>query len=500
MAARLALLTRVFDRGDLERMVEHALTVLERTPFRVQGTDEFYDEVRAFGCTVEGEMVGFPKRVIDEVMGRIRASSTEPGAGSSGSGSVIDETAARAAAARPEPPEPTVSDPVSAFTHGQALHICDTHSNQIRPAVVSDLERWCRMVDSFGDVSRAHPTFIPTDVPRESADLTTYATIALHSAEPHRVSVYSARMIEHFLAVQEVISGTREAACRDAAFATKCWVNSPFMITRENVEIGLQARRLMGRPVEFGLMPVAGASCPVTVAGSVVQNTAESLGVCALSLALGGGLRGITGASALLDLRHVGQRQSGPDMWIHRVAEADMQEHLFGTRPTVSITGVSAQTVSAQSVFERSQQAALNLAAGARSFGIGCLSYSDIGSAVQLILDRELVHGLAHMLRDVSTDDEHLGVETILATVARGAAFMDTEHTARFYREETWLSGLIDPRPPLAWAASPTDMIDEARGRAVEVERTAVSRCPLREEQRRRIRDLVSDARSVAAP
>ncbi len=58
---------------------------------------------------------------------------------------------------------------------------------------------------------RTHPTFIPTDVARGAADFHTFATIILHSRRPHRVSVYSARMVPLFV---EELHGTPERLTR----------------------------------------------------------------------------------------------------------------------------------------------------------------------------------------------------------------------------------------------------------------------------------------------
>jgi trimethylamine--corrinoid protein Co-methyltransferase len=251
-------------------------------------------------------------------------------------------------------------------------------------------------------------------------------------------------MLPFFVEACTVAKGSLQAVKRDPVFAHKCWVTSPFMLTRENIEIAMEARRLLDRPIEFGQMPVAGASCPVTVAGALVQNTAESLALCAMRLAIDDLPHPITPASAILDMRHGSHRQSGPDLVLHRLAGSEMHAYLFGGRPTTSTAGVSAQTVSPQSLYEKAWMAAFNFALGHRDLGIGCLATSDVGSPVQLVLDYDMGTRLRHVLREVSVDPDHVGLETILDVAPRGSHHLETEHTVRFFREETWLSSLVD--------------------------------------------------------
>jgi len=475
MRMRMRMELELFEEGELERLFQQAIQVWREISFRIQGTDEFFDYLRGFGCRVDGERVWFPEGVIEETLARV-AAEKEKWLGESGG------------------KEEWPASKLEMFTHGQALHICDLESNELRPATEADLVAWCHLVDALGVELRTHPTFIPTDVARGAADFHTFATIILNSRRAHRVSVYSARMLPFFIEAWRLSEGSIEAVERDPVFAAKCWVNAPCMITRENIEVAMEARRLLGTPVTFGHMPVAGAAGPITVAGSLVQNTAESLALNAMSLAIDNRTQGITSTSALIDMKDLAHRQSGPDLALHMLAGSEMHAHLFGGRPRIGISGVAAPTVSPQSVYEKGMSAAFNIAAGQRQLGIGCLAFSDVGSPVQLVLDHEMGGYFRHLFREVDAGDEHVGLETILETIPRGAFFLESEQTARFFREECWLPAFVDHRVPLAWARDPSDMIERARVRARELRDAAENLCPLPETTRKQIRELIKEA------
>ncbi len=483
MRLRLQSTGRIFEPETLQRLLEQALTVLRRTPFRIQGTDEVYDLLRAFGCTVDGERVGFPEPVIDKILARC-------------------ERERRSWQSRPRRAAEDAAAPIGVFTHGQALHICDPDTNRLREATVEDLARWCRFVEALGIRERAHPTFIPTDGPIGSADFRAFATILLNSSRPYRVSVYSASMLPFFIEACATAKGSLEAVKADPVFATKAWVTSPFTLDRENLAIAMGSRRLLGRPVEFGQMPVAGASAPVTVAGALVQNTAESLAISALRLAIDDIPHPITGCSAVMDMRHGFPRQIGPDLFLHYLAGCEMDDYLYRGEPTGrgwGWCGAGAATVCAQSVLEKALGFGMAIASGARSFGVGCLAFSDVGSPVQLLIDLELVGYARTLFREVSADDDHVGLETILEVAPSGGRYLETAHTASFFREECWLPALCDFRAFMAWANQPNDIIAKAAARAGDLWRSAPNPCPLTPDQQARIRQLVAEADRAAS-
>jgi trimethylamine---corrinoid protein Co-methyltransferase len=471
----------LFSDEELARVLDRALTVLRQTPFRVQGTDEVFDLLRAFGCTVNGESVGFPPAAIDRILARC-----------------ADER--RAWQSRGPSPAAAPAD-LTVFTHGQALHICDPESNTLRAATTADLAAWCWFVEALGIRERYHPTFIPTDGPVGSADFRTFSTILLNSSRPYCVSVYSAAMLPYFIEACAIAKGSMEAVKADPVFAAKAWVTSPFALDRENLDIAMAARRLLGRPVEFGLMPVAAASTPVTVAGALVQNTAESLAVSALRLAIDNVPQHIAGSSAMMDMRHGFPRQLGPDVFLHQLAGCEMDDFLYrGERGYRGWgwCGAGAATVGAQSVLEKALGYGLGMAMGVRTFGVGCLAFSDVGSPVHLLIDLELTDYARHLYREVSLDDAHLGLDTILQTAPRGGRYLETAHTAEFFREECWLPSLCDFRAFMAWANQPNDIIERARHRALEVYRQAANPCRLSDACQQQIRQLQQAAERQA--
>ncbi len=151
-----------------------------------------------------------------------------------------------------------------------------------------------------------------------------------------------------------------------------------------------------------------------------------------------------------------------------------------------------------QSVCEKSLGFGMALAGGATSFGIGCLAFSDVGSPVQLVIDHELADFAGGLLRDVNVDDAHIGLDTIHRTIPRGGKFLEALHTAEYFREECWLPALFDYQAFMAWANNPGDMIAHAAKTVRGICETAENQCPLSEERKRQLRQVVRDGDAVA--
>lgn len=58
----------LFDENTLSEIFSQAKRIAAAVPFRVQGTDEFYDLLNSFGCRIEGETVTIPASVVDIVV------------------------------------------------------------------------------------------------------------------------------------------------------------------------------------------------------------------------------------------------------------------------------------------------------------------------------------------------------------------------------------------------------------------------------------------------
>jgi len=489
----------VLTNRDMQEIYDAAIRVVKRVPLRCQGTDEFSAYLRDFGCEISGENVRFPSPVVDRVVGMIRecrdanrASTEKPAPAPQESVASVDYSGQGIDASDAE-----VSPELSWNASGQGLYCCDVDTDEVRLATRQDLADLSRVVDAIPKLGRAHPTFIPQDVPRATAELHAFATIILNSAEPHRVSVYTEKHIEAFFEIETIARhADAETVRRNPTFACKLWFNSPFMITEENVRIAMRARELFGQPIEISIMPVAGSATPVTMAGCMVHQTAESIVCNIITLAVDRRLTGYRCGALATDMKTGTHTQSGPDVDLLQLASAQMAEFCFGGRATVSRgPTTTAKIPGAQSMMEKSIATLFAIMGGTRSFGsLATLAVADIGSIVQLMLDIEMMQYFQRMLDGVEVDAERLAEQVICEVSPTGARFLQHEHTLKYHRQELFSPDLANRRVAGAWIEDPTSMLDRARAKARHLIETAPNCCPLSAAERKAIQEILDAA------
>jgi len=466
---------QVLTDQEMEQIWQAALRVWDQVPLRAQGTEEFNEALLDFGCQVNDEQIRFPKAVQEKVLARIAQSREEKGPGR---------------------PAVVAGEKLTYAASGQGLHYHDIETDSLRPATVQDLADFSRLCDHFPDLGRAHPTLIPQDVPNSSCDLHTFATIILNSERPWRVSVYNALMLPFFIQLQAVCDGSVEKVKENPIFAAKCWVNSPFMITRENIEIGMNAREVLDQPFEITAMPVGGIATPVTLAGALTQNLAEILACNTITLALDDRLIGNCAGPLLFDMRTAVDDEVGPGAHLLRLATAQLSAYVFGGEYRGAGWPITAAKLpGAQSMMEKSIDALWGLCAGGRSFGgLGTLADTDVGSTVQLMLDLELMGYCQRLLEGITVDADRIAEQLIAEIAPTGSRYLETDHTLKYFREELWSPELMDRRVPMAWVREPRTMLDNARSQARELLAEAPNKCSLSAGQQAEIKSIVAEA------
>ena len=471
----LAPVLTEMDERDVAPIVEAARRIVRRVGMTIDGTEEFFDYLRNFGCEVRGTHVHFPDAVIDTTMARIEAVKRE------------NVRAARAY-------EP--SSEVTWSTSGQALWCCDPETDRLRPATKKDLAALSHVIDSVEGLGRTHPTFIPQDAPARTRELHAFVTIILNSREPHRVSAYSVEIVKYFVDAMTVVYGSEEEARKRLLLPCKVWLNSPFMISREDIEAPMELRRLTGQPLTINSMPVAGAATPVTPAGALAQITAEVIAANVISLAVDGRIEGWIAGPLSFDMKTGVHTQWGPETIFLLAGASHVSAYLFGGRPRFSVTtSTAAKVPGAQSMMEKAFAMGLGFALGARSFGaLTTLAFSDVGSVVQLMLELELVSAIRDLAKGFEVDPERIAEEVICEVAPKGAYYLGHEHTFRHFRDVQWFPELADRRITAAWMQDPSTMLEHARRKALHLLETAPNQCTLEDAQRRELQRILDAA------
>lgn len=474
---------------ECDRIIVEARKLTAEIGLRSEGTEEFNALISDFGCCIEKGQIRFPVEVVNKVFDRIaqEAQSVQP--------------KRRTVADLPCMDYHEDEDYFGFSVTGQAGLICDVEG-RIRPCLKDDLARFSRLVDEFERVEWGHPCMIPQDAPPRTREIHAYATIAMNNRKPRLVSAYSKEAVAYFMEISEISYGSREQAKKNAPFVHSLWINSPFTLARDVVEGAMEVRRVLGRPFKVVTMPVAGASAPVTTAGSLVLGTAEVIMANAITLAVDDRLNGYFSAPLAMDVRQ-GTIMVGPETDRFKLASVSIARKMFQNDRHVFQSfslGTMAKTPGAQSMMEKSLSGMLALSCGARMFGaMSTLAFSDVISPVQFLLDLELGRSLEEINRGIQVDDNTLASDVIKRIAPTGANFLTDDHTLDNYAAEQWLPMFIDRQGAMAAKDNPREMLDNATDKARELWDNAPNKCPLTENQKREISKVLDAADQALA-
>jgi trimethylamine--corrinoid protein Co-methyltransferase len=220
-------------------------------------------------------------------------------------------------------------------------------------------------------------------------------------------------------------------------------VNSPRRVDEEILDnILVMARH--GQCVVITPFTLMGAMAPVTLAGALVQQTAEALAVVALcQLARPGAPCVMGGFTSNVDMR-TGSPAFGTPEYVHAViAGAQIGRRL---KLPVRTSAVNASpTVDAQSTYETafSLQAAILSHSHLINHAAGWLEGGLSASLEKIIVDAELLRNWAEILKPVNFSDDDLAVEAIKG-IAVGGHFFGSSHTLARYESAFYRPLLSD--------------------------------------------------------
>ncbi len=294
----------------------------------------------------------------------------------------------------------------------------------------------------------------PVDVPVAIRHLATYQA-HVECAD----IVWAARGVGGIQAEDAIAISALEHGCtvedlgRRPTLMTVTNVNSPRRVDEEILDnIMVMARH--GQCVVITPFTLMGAMAPVTLAGALVQQTAEALGIVVLCQMLRPGTPCVLGGfTSNVDMR-TGSPAFGTPEYVHAViAGAQIGRRL---RLPVRTSAVNASpAVDAQSTYETafSLQAAILSHSHLINHAAGWLEGGLSASLEKIIVDAELLRHWAQILKPVRFDDDDLAVEAI-KQVPAGGHFFGSAHTLARYENAFYRPLLSDWSNFESWTES----------------------------------------------
>ncbi|MDW7760965.1 MAG: trimethylamine methyltransferase family protein [Acidobacteriota bacterium] len=344
-----------------------------------------------------------------------------------------------------------------------AVSILDPETQSERKPVTRDLVRFFRLAETLTHIHFQSTALVSADVPHDMADA---YRLYLGLREAKKPFITGTFRVESFAPMREMLTAIRGSA---AALAEKplavfdACPSPPLKWSRLTSQSLIDAARA-GIPSELISMGMTGATSPVTIAGTLVQHTAENLCGMAICQAARPGAPVIFGGSpSSFDMRRGTTPMGAIETMMIDAGYAQVGKALG--MPVHAYMGLSdAKTLDTQAGLESALGAVLAALAGVNIVsGPGMLDFESCQSLEKLVVDDEIC-GMAYRLLDgISRRDTPLALD-IFKTLGPDMSFLTHEHTRRLYRSEHTMPRLADRETYEAWVASGRKtMADRAR-------------------------------------
>ena len=303
-----------------------------------------------------------------------------------------------------------------------------------RPFTSKDMADIARLADRLENVHGVFG-FSMADVPPAARDFVGLRIMAENTTKHLRALCFTPRGAE---AMMEM----RQALGDHPWFSVGFTAHGPLRWTGLALEIFLKSAG-SGTPVTVNGEPMAGATGPVTLAGSVAVGNAEILaGICANQvIEPGRPCIHNMGLAHVMDMRRALTVTGGPENALLAAAGADMAR--FYGLPSCSWVSTESMTPDSQAALEKMCGFLTHAQAGVSLiWGVGQLESEMTISPAQMVIDNETIAFAERYLRGFDVNEDTIALD-LTRDVGIGGSFLATEHTLKNFRESILHPGVL---------------------------------------------------------
>ncbi|MHA2295234.1 MAG: trimethylamine methyltransferase family protein [Candidatus Hodarchaeales archaeon] len=358
-----------------------------------------------------------------------------------------------------------------------AIFILDENTGEIRNPATKDYIRFTKIVDHLKHIEVQSTSIVYQDVPKEAQDWHRLYTALSNGSKPVVTGTFRK---ESFQIMKDILLACRNSekdlADKPLAIFDAC-PSPPLKWSDLTTQSVIDAARVM-IPSEFVSMPLAGASAPVTLIGSITQHSAECLaGVVIGQLARKGAPLIWGGSPAVFDMRNGTTPMGAISTMMINLGDVEMGKFLgFPTHAYMSLSDTKIPDT--QAGFEAGMGALLAGAAGINMVsGPGMLDFESTQSVEKLIIDNEIAGMVKHFIKGINDHGMPYASE-IIADYEDKEELLSHPSTLKYFRKEFFLpSTIIDRKTREAWKEAGSK---SARNRAKDIANKFAEKSPVK--------------------
>jgi trimethylamine--corrinoid protein Co-methyltransferase len=290
------------------------------------------------------------------------------------------------------------------------------------------------------------------DVHPLAADVHEFEAVVTNTTKPVVFIGYSPRGVELVYEMASEVAGGLEALQLRPFLIAYPEPISPLVFPAEVVERMFIAADLR-MPQIPGPSAQAGATSPVTMAGTIVQSIAEGLmSLVLVQLRKPGAPCCLSGNIGVFDMRTALLSLAAPEASLGLAGHAEVAQS-FGL-PTWGLAGATeSKVLDAQAGIESAFAILAQGLAGLNLIhDVGYLDSGMVCSAEMLVMGNEVIGMAKRFIEGIRVDRETLARD-VIEKVGPGGHYLQEKHTVRHMRDELWMPSLLTRQHRDVWQA-----------------------------------------------
>lgn len=348
------------------------------------------------------------------------------------------------------------------------LNILDSESGLARLANADDLAQLVRLTERLPEYAAQSTAMVCSDVPQEIGDFYRLLLVLWYSNKPVVTGAFSGASLQPMLALLSADAGGLENLRQRPRAVFDVCPSPPLNWSDFASENVVQLARA-AVPAEIVSMPLAGATAPVTLIGSIVQHAAECLsGLTIHQIARAGAPIVWGGAPAIFDMLSAGTPMGAIETVMLNIGCAQVGKHL-GLPTHGYMVATESKLVDAQAGMESATSAALGALAGINMIsGAGMVDSLACHSLEKLVIDAEAIASAQRLRHGISVDFPSFATH-MFAQIGLQGDFLKLKETRTLFRTEQHMPSRVIQRGESSEGSELEGIAERARSRVQEL-------------------------------
>ncbi len=345
----------------------------------------------------------------------------------------------------------------------------DPYTGQRRRTTYADVKNFARLAQALPNIDFHMSLGIVQDTAVGTYDRWQYLAMLEGTTKPINITAVDLDGLNDQLEMAYIRVGGKEEWKKGPIFSLYIEPVSPLSHSKEVVQKLLFATD-HDIPFVYTPCPLAGATAPVTLAGTLVQALTESLfGIVLSQIRKPGASLIIGGLMSNMDMRTTVYSYGSPEMALLSAGYTDITKWL-GV-PEYETAGCSDVKVFDE---QAAMEATINIATAALIGGnmihdVGYIEQGLTSSPEMMVASDEIIDMVKRILRGIPVTDETMALD-VMDDIGPGGHYLEHDHTFERFKTEIWRPKLIDRHNWEDWnAAGGTRYGERVHQRVLEI-------------------------------